>query len=181
MQALSFTSFPNLTTKRLVLRQLQLSDDANIMALRSNEHVNKYIDRPKQITIEEAQAFIHKINSGIGNNKWTYWAITLKEQDDLIGTICLWNFSKDYSVAEIGYELLPRFQGKGIMQEAFSIVLEFGFKILKLQSIEAYTHRDNVGSTRLLVKNKFRKATGTEAESNNNELVFVLTNEAFCS
>jgi ribosomal-protein-alanine N-acetyltransferase len=59
--------------------------------------------------------------------------------------------------AEIGYELLPDFQGKGIMQEAASKVIKFGVQYIGLNSIEAYTHSKNEKSTRLLEKLNFKK------------------------
>ena len=58
--------------------------------------------------------------------------------DKLIGTNCLFNFTNDNLNAEIGYELLPDFQGKGIMQEATSKVIDFGIQHMGVNSIEAY-------------------------------------------
>ena len=99
--------------------------------------------------------FIEKILSAIKKNQSVYWAITLKDEDTLIGTICLWNISIENNTAEIGYELLPDFQGKGIMQEAISKIIEYGFNKMKLKVITAFTHPGNSRSTNLLLKNNF--------------------------
>ena len=72
-----------------------------------------------------------------------------------MGTIGLWNISKEKNSAEIGYELIPAFQGKGIMQEVFPALVAFGFETMKLQTIEAYTTSDNEKSVKLLEKNNF--------------------------
>jgi len=139
------------------LRQL-VSDDANeIFALRSDGNVNKYLDRTPSKSIDDAKTFIQTINENIERNDSIYWAITLNGNNKLIGTICLFGFSDDNSKAEIGYELLPGFQGKGIMQEAASKVIEFGIQQIGLNSIEAYTHSENQSSTRLLEKFNFKK------------------------
>ena len=107
--------------------------------------------------------------------QWFYWAICLTETDQLIGTICLWNFSEDRSRAEIGYELLPAFQGKGIMQEAVEAILAFGFEKLSLHGIEAIPTSDNKASIRLLEKNHFVKAsTFTEKNSQGEEVEMVI-------
>jgi ribosomal-protein-alanine N-acetyltransferase len=90
--------------------------------------------------------------------------------DKLIGTICLFDFSEDHSKAEIGYELLPGFQGKGFMQEATSKVIHFGFQHVGLNSIEASTHSENQSSRRLLEKLNFRDSAADEKF-----LVFKLT------
>lgn len=169
--------FPELATARLTLRQLVETDDKNIFLLRSDERVNKFIDRPKAISIESAQAFIYNINDGIANDKWFYWAICLKDDIDLVGTICLWNFSKDRSTAEIGYELFPKFQGRGIMNEALKAVIEFAIEKLKLKKIIAFTHKENESSTKLLMKNNFRLVPNREYNKVDNYIIMELGNE----
>lgn len=166
-----FTQFPVLKTERLILRQLQSSDDKEIFAMRSNENVNKYLDRKPARSIDDARNFIHAINENIQRNDSVYWAITLKDVDKLMGTICLFEFSEDRSKAEIGYELLPDFQGKGFMEEAASAVIHVGFYHIGLQSIEACTHPENQHSTKLLKKLNFMMDTSTE----NNLARFILT------
>ena len=142
--------FPALSTDRLQLRQPELSDAPAIFAIRANDQVNKHLDREPAKTVDDARAFIEKINAGIARNEAFYWVITFEET--LIGTICLWQFSEKPSKAEIGFELHPDFQGKGFMQEALAAVLEFGFSELKLNFIEGYTNLKNAGSIKLMEK-----------------------------
>jgi ribosomal-protein-alanine N-acetyltransferase len=97
----------------------------------------------------------------------------LNGTDKLIGTICLFDFSEDLSKAEIGFELLPHFQGKGIMQEAALKVIHFGFQHVGLKSIEAYTHSENQSSTRLLEKLNFKR----ESAADENFTIFKLTHK----
>lgn len=155
MPAPNFTPFPTLMTERLVLRRLLTEDKAAIFKLHSDAKNRIYIDKPPSKSILEAQAFIKKMNLGIEYNKWIYWAIVLKSTLQVVGTTCIWNFSADYAKADIGYELSPPFQGKGLMQEAVSAVTSYGFKKLKLRKLEAYTHIDNESSIRLLEKSNF--------------------------
>jgi len=151
-----FMPFPVLTTGRLTLRQLRGSDDREILALRSNDNVNKYLDRRPSKSIDDARNFIHTINENIQRDESIYWAITLTGADNVIGTVCLFDFLENASKAEIGYELLPEFQGKGFMQEAISTVIHFGFQQVGLQAIEAYTRSDNQQSTSILEKLHFK-------------------------
>ena len=150
MTQISFTPFPDLATERLTLRQLNSEDENEILSLRSDERVNEFLDRKKARTIEDARKFIQNINEGIARNKWIYWAITLTGKSTLIGTICIWKISNDWSKAEIGFELLPGYQGKGIMQEALSGIIEFGFENMKLQTLEGDVTPNNLKSIRLL-------------------------------
>jgi len=170
MTGKNFTPFPVLKTERLTLRQLISSDDKEIFALRSDDSVNKYLDRKPSKSIDDAKNFIQAITENIQRNDSIYWAITLNGTDKLIGTICLFDFSNDNLKAEIGYELLPGFQGKGIMQEAALKVIDFGIQHIGLASIEAYTHSENQRSTRLLEGLNFTRQSAGE-----NFTIFKLT------
>lgn len=147
--------FPNIITERLSLRQLKIEDENEIFVLRSDERVLKYLDIPIAKTIDDARNFIEKINNGIINNEWIYFGITLKNKTKLIGTICIWNISKDGLTADIGYVLHPDFQGRGIMREALIKVINYGFEIMKLKSIDADVDPNNFKSIKLLEKNGF--------------------------
>jgi ribosomal-protein-alanine N-acetyltransferase len=67
----------------------------------------------------------------------------------------LWTLNEVENKAEVGYELIPEYQGKGISQEALSAAIEFGFNTLQLGKIEAYTHKENLASIKLLGKLNF--------------------------
>ena len=153
----NFSPFPELFTERLLLRQLNRKDEEEIFELRSNDVVNKYLDRPKAKSMKDAEEFIERINFGINSHQSFFWAICFRDQPKLIGTICLWNFSEEENKAEIGYELLPTFHGKGIMQEAVSKVIEFGFQTVQLVTIEAWTAGQNENSIKLLERNHFKR------------------------
>ena len=177
MRKLYFTPFPILKTKRLIFRQLKETDSKEIFFLRSDKQVNKFIDRPKQNSINEASKFISKINNGIKQDDLIYWAITLIGSSKLIGTICLWNISKDKKYAELGYELNPKFHGKGIMGEALKHILDFGFEKIGLKKVEAFTHKDNSKSNTLLLKNNFKHDVGRTDKDNKNNIIFSITKE----
>ncbi|MEO7523448.1 MAG: GNAT family N-acetyltransferase [Ferruginibacter sp.] len=185
MSTVHHITFPVLSTERTLLRQLNYCDAASIFKLRSDEIVNQFLDRPKTQSLEEATNFIEKINAGIMNHEWFYWAISLRNDPSLlIGTICLWNFSGDRSVAEIGYELDPGYQGKGFMQEAADAILGLAFTKIKLATIKAYTHINNNHSSKLLrkfgfkIKSNIEASGGTCAEFKNMVIYVLNANES---
>ena len=177
MKELNSKHFTLLTTERLTLRQLKNIDDCAISLLHSDDRVNKYIERPKQKSIVEAKAFITRINKGIKQNKWIYKAICLKGSQGLIGTICVWKFSDDKLTAELGYELNPANQGKGLMNEAVTCIIKFSFETLGIKTLEAFVHKDNTKSAQLLVKNNFKLDRNRKDKENKNNLIFTLTNK----
>lgn len=177
----NFSPFPSLQTERLQLRKLSLDDAEEIFFLRSNDDINKYLDRPRANNIDEAIAFINKVNIGIANNISLYWVICYKDNPKLIGTICLWNFNEQENKAEVGYEVIPDNQGKGIAKEALSKIIEFGFVTMRLDKIEAYTHKENLASTKLLEKFNFVRDPHEESKidftvENSNTVVYTLFN-----
>jgi ribosomal-protein-alanine N-acetyltransferase len=140
--------------------------------------VNEFVKRPSAETQEKALKFIQKINTGIDNQNAYYWKITERNKDKMIGSICLWNFSKDHKTAEIGYDLSPDYHGKGIMNESLKNVIEFGFRKLNLDLIGAYTHKQNTNSTKLLERNGFSLVKGKKDEHNPDHIIYELKKPA---
>lgn len=164
-----FKPFPILKTERLTLRQVAIYDEHEIFILRSDRKINEYLDRELSKTVDDARNFINKVNENIDKNISLYWGITLTERKILVGAICLFAFSDDNSKCEIGYELMTDFQGQGIMQEAIKKVVDYAFEILQIQKIEAFSHRDNKGSMRLLEKLSFKNSN--EPDETDPELI----------
>ena len=151
----TFNPFPILSTEMLTLRQLSINDDKEIFTLRSDSEINKYLDRKLSENMEDARNFINKVNENIDKNDALYWGITLRDKNILIGTICLYGFSDENDNCEIGYELLTDFQGQGIMMEAVEKVIDYAFNTIKVKKIDAFFHRNNQRSIRLLEKFSF--------------------------
>lgn len=150
-------AIPVIETERLLLRPLKESDVNEIFQLRSDETINKYIDRAPAESTDDALAFIHKIQAFSNNRQTLYWAITIKGSEQLAGTIVFWNFNHEERKAELGYELLPRHQGKKYMQEALKKVINLGFHQLHLSAIEAWTHPENRSSIGVIEKLGFTR------------------------
>ena len=157
MLTINFTPFPNLETERLLLRRVDNNDVNEIFALRSDPETMKYIPRPLVKTTEEALEHIATIDSKIDTNEGINWAITLKGNPKLIGIIGHYRIKPEHFRAEIGYILLPEYSGKGIITEAIQEVVQYGFEIMKLHSIEAIIDPENHGSAKVLEKNNFVK------------------------
>ncbi len=167
-------TFPKLETNRLCLRKLKESDFEQIIYLRSDERVNQYVKRPKAENREDALAFIEKISLQFLTGKSIYWCITKKDSEEMLGSICLWNFSEDGKKAELGYDLAPAVQGNGFMDEALKKVLKFGFREAGFQKIEAFTQKNNLASIKLLKKNGFLENTERSDLDNSLNLIFEL-------
>lgn len=151
-----FSIYNEIETDRLILRPPNLGDTETIFFMRTDITLNQYIKRKPPGTHEEVHAFINDRIQDRKEGKAIYWVIAYKDKpEQYIGAISLWQFSKDRMTAEVGYDLHPDYHGKSVMSEALKAVLQFGKNILNLKRIEAYTHRDNTASIRLLQRNHF--------------------------
>jgi len=150
-------NFKELQTDRLHLRQLLESDVEEIFFLRSDSNQLKYLDRDPAVDKEDALDWIRMINNLQAKNESYTWAICLKSNPKLIGTFCFWNIQKQHYRAEIGYNLHPDYQGKGLMVECLQSALSFGFEELKFHSVEANVNPANEKSIKLLLRLKFVK------------------------
>lgn len=163
-----------LETERLLLKDINESHVEDILRIRSNEVVNQFVKRNSPKNNYDALQFILTIKNRTQNNETFYWGISLKDHPNLIGTICLWKFSEDRKVAEVGYELLPDYHRKGIMFEALKAVVNFAFNELHLHEILAMTNTFNENSKGLLLKHDFILEEGIKDEGFPDNLVFSL-------
>ena len=154
----NFSPFPEIQTERLLLRRMTPNDAEEILRLRSNEEVMKFIDRERTKSIEDANLFLKKIDDSINSNNGIMWGITLKEEPGkLIGNIGYWRLIKEHYRAEVGYMLHPSFWNKGIMKEALLRLIDFAFDDMNLHSIEANINPGNKASAMLLESTGFIK------------------------
>lgn len=171
----TFIPFPTLTTRRLILRQIEAGDDQDIFAHRADEQVNAYLENFSHASLEHTRAFIDRIHAEVTAGRSVLWVLSRKEDPRFMGTICLWNIDWEKRSAETGYTLHPPFHKMGYMNEALEKVIDYGFNSMNLAMIHAYTHELNESSVRLLERNHFRQEPVPENEAGSNMIFFALT------
>ena len=158
MITLNFDPFPNLETPRLLLRRITEADAPQIMVMRGDAENMKFVPRPLVTNIEQALQHYAMIDAKIVNNEGINWAITLKENPNvMIGIIGHYKIQTEHYRSEIGYMLVPDFHAKGIVTEAIHAALIYGFEVLNLHSVEAIIDPNNIASEKALLKNGFVK------------------------
>lgn len=150
MLNLNFNPFPVLTTERLVLRELTMNDAQALADLRSIEEMNLYIDRDKVLSLEGAQQRIDTLHTYLVNGTGITWAVCLKDNPQLIGTTCLFGFNKEHLTAELGYELHPTYQGKGLMVEAIKVMMDYAADVINAKCVDAIVKPANEKSIALI-------------------------------
>ncbi len=152
--------FPALETPRLKLIKLVNNDDQGIFELFSDQAVIKYYDLEAFNNLVQATKLIEFFQTRFEEKSGIRWAIRLKQSNELIGTCGFNSWNLKMKSAVIGYDLLPKYWGKGytteavhsIVQAAFSGVLPCG----KLNRIQGDTVPGNLASEAVLSKVGFQ-------------------------
>jgi [ribosomal protein S5]-alanine N-acetyltransferase len=143
-------SFPTLTTPRLVLREISADDAADLFTLFSTPKVMEFYDAAPYIDIEQAKQDIERFASWHSKDIGKRWGLALPENYKTIGTCGLFGHNKIYRSCIVGYDLLPHYWGLGYMQEALKSVLNYGFKSMNLNRVQATTNLDSARSIHTL-------------------------------
>lgn len=147
----AFSHFPALATQRLRLREVEPRDAEDLYAILSDEETMRYYGQVYQ-SLAETQAYVALRQDDYAQRRAIRWGITLKDDDRIIGSCGLRQFDAGYHRAETGYILARAFWGQGLMAEAVSAILEYGFSDLELHRIEAIIDMANERSRNLLLK-----------------------------
>ncbi|BAU28793.1 ribosomal-protein-alanine N-acetyltransferase [Aneurinibacillus soli] len=150
--------FPQLETKRLLLRKMSMDDAPTLFRFWSDEKVTKYMNIPAFQDVSQATEMIDLLNNLASYKEAIRWGIVLKETNELVGSCGYNNWVKDERCrGEIGYDLGKEYWGQGIAAEALEVMLDYGFTQMKLNRVEALVEPENIASIKLLKKIGFQK------------------------
>lgn len=84
-------------------------------------------------------------------------AVVLRDGGQLVGTIGLNAISPQHRTAEIAYDLAPVVWGQGVATAVVNTVVEWGFRRLGMQRIQATVLESNARSLRVLERCAFER------------------------
>ena len=148
----AFTHFPSLTTNRLRLRQIQPEDAEALFATFSDEEAMQFYGHEPHWSLDETRRSIEQTQTRYARREAIRWGVTLKDEDRVIGSCSFHHFDTGFHRAETGYELNRAFWRQGLMAEAMSAILTYGFTELGLHRVEAIIDMANEPSKKLLLK-----------------------------
>jgi [ribosomal protein S5]-alanine N-acetyltransferase len=145
-----------LETERLILRELQLSDADAFFAMDSNPNVHRFLWQKPVEKIEETMHTIEFVHKQYQDNGIGRFAIVLKDTNEFLGWAGLkYNtetVNNKINFYDIGYRLDEKYWGKGYASEASFKWLYYAFETLKIESIFAGAHAENIASNKILQK-----------------------------
>lgn len=148
---------PELGTKRVILRPIELADAAAVQSLFPHWEIVRYLASPPipwPYPPDGALTFLRdvaipKMQRG---DEWT-WSIRLKDApDQLIGMIAL----HDAEAGNRGFWLGLPWHGRGIMTEACLAVTDYWFEVLDRPVLRAPRAVENAASRKIAEKTGMR-------------------------
>ena len=106
--------------------------------------------------IKQAEGLIKWFNDEFIQKRAIFWGISLKNEPEIIG-FCKFEIEIPKVRADLGYDLRHEYWNMGIMTETLGAVIEFTFKTLDINRIEATVSTKNNSSIRILEKSGFVK------------------------
>jgi RimJ/RimL family protein N-acetyltransferase len=137
-----------LETRRLLLRKFTMDDLDELAALRSDPLVMKYIGAQSREKVKERLCYYISLYEPHG---FGMWGVMHKAEAKLIGW-CGLMFLEETPEVEVGYGIARAYWGQGLMSEAASASLRFGFEQLGLERIVAVAMPENTASRRIMEK-----------------------------
>jgi len=147
-----FDPFPVLETPRLILRQMKITDTDDMYEYAQSQEITEYLLWRPHPSSDVTRRYLKSIQKLYRKGKMPDWALENKENGKMIGTCGFADIDENNFIGEVGYVLNKNYWGRGLAAEALSAVIDFGFKVLELQRIEARFMVGNGRSKRVMEK-----------------------------
>lgn len=139
-------------TKRLILRPFcALDAQAVYNNWASDPQVTRYLSWPYHAELAITQQVLDMWLEAY-NERTYHWAIVLKELGEPIGSITFHNMNQRDLRTEVGYCIGRPWWSAGLVTEALTAVLDFAFKEVGFNRIEAIHSKNNPASGAVMRK-----------------------------
>lgn len=161
-------------TERLTMRKFTDDDAEFIYRLLNTEGWLKYIGTRNINSPDDARVYItDKLMAGYERNGFGFYMMELKENGKPVG-MCGLTKREALDDADIGFALLPEYEGNGYAFEAASASMEYAEKVLGLKTISGITVEYNKPSIKLLERIGLTFDKKVNLPDDNEELMYFI-------
>jgi RimJ/RimL family protein N-acetyltransferase len=144
---------PDLTSRRLLLRQPRQEDAPEMARLAGDPEISaNTLEIPYPPNERMARDWISETDRKRDGRSDQVFMITDRRSGEIIGAIGLVGFTREHSRAKIGYWIGRPFWNRGYATEAVCAVLDYGFRVIGLHRIYAFSLTRNKASGRVIEK-----------------------------
>lgn len=146
------SNYKTFETQRLLLRPTGEGDAAFIKALVNTPKWLKYIGDRNIQTEEDAVAYIQaRILPQLERLGFAHFTLIRKSDGKAVGACGLYD-REEFEGVDIGFALLPAYEGLGYAFEAANRIKQAALEEFKVSALSGITRKSNLGSQRLLEK-----------------------------
>lgn len=150
---MNYKGTTKLETERLILRRFEITDaDDMFENYASSDNVTKYMTWETHKDIDATKEYLQSLTKSYSDSKVFDWAIELKSENKVIGSIGAKKPDENLSKIEIGYCIGEKWWNHGIVTEALKEIIRFLFEEVDVNRIEAYHDIRNPASGRVMQK-----------------------------
>lgn len=141
----------DLETARLRLEPYNDSHYEGLRRMDSDSVVMRYINNGIVKTPEETWESIRRVKARWEKYGFSWWAIKEKSTGVIVGAACLQHLANvDGEPLEIGWRLVPAYNGKGYATEAAKAIIAFGAELIGATYLVAVADPENIPSQRVM-------------------------------
>lgn len=138
-------------TERLRMEPFSSSHTSALNALNADPDIMRYIGEGTTETLEETKATIERVSDRWKRFGYSWWVLIQLKDNEIVGSACVQNLAhKAEAPLEIGWRLIPKYQGLGFATEAGQAAIEFAFGTLGATYLVAVAHPQNKSSHRVM-------------------------------
>ncbi len=143
-----------LQSEEVVLRQVQASDMEDLFSMYSNENMFTYRPGMVRKTLAMVEKLIDTMSQEYERKERIYLAVCLSDNPDkVIGIGEIYDIDSRIERATIGYSIDEKYWGKGIATKVVGMMIDFLFREIETNRIEAHVMPENKPSDKVLLKN----------------------------
>ena len=162
---------PTLTTERLILSPVTMSDAPSIQKYFNNWNIIRNLTTivPWPYPNDGAEHYLKNTLPKVAKGSSLLWGIHIKKGPNELVGIIEFNFDNDNSEGNRGFWLAEPFWGKGYMSEAVIAVQDYLFFELCIDRIVVVNVKSNIGSRRVKEKTGAKFIGNCEIEHRSGE------------
>lgn len=146
----------SLDSQRCYLRKLEVSDSGQLFDnIYSDRKVSGYMSWDCYKNLSDVETYLTKWQEHYNQNE-CYWGVFLKENDELVGTVYLYDENASAGVGFISYCFGSKFWGNGYAAESVKVVLTYGFDEIGYNNITTFVAKSNTRSQNVLSRLGFK-------------------------
>ncbi|MBR5751943.1 MAG: GNAT family N-acetyltransferase [Clostridia bacterium] len=151
-EASPFDTMPEIETESLLLRRMEMRDAQDMYEYSRDPLVAKHVLWDAHTSVSDTKSYLRYMLRKYRAGEPSSWCIVEKSTGKVVGTIGYMWYQKDNSACEVGYSLARRCWNRGYMTQALNAVLDYTFRELGINRVEAQHETDNGASGAVMRK-----------------------------